>query len=75
MPQVENIKSPSSLAAAFLNQPPSCLEFHPAHPDYLVIGTYLLSEEKSQVSGEDLVKQTKSGSVQLWHLDASNSRL
>jgi diphthamide biosynthesis protein 7 len=76
MPQTEKVKSPSSLTTAFLNQPPSCLEFCPAHPDYVVIGTYLLSEERKTGSGEGaVVKQMKTGSLQLWQLDATNSQL
>ncbi|CRG88199.1 Isoleucine--tRNA ligase [Talaromyces islandicus] len=65
----ENIQSPSSLTTQILNQPPSCLEFCPDSPDYFIIGTYLLHEDKDD---ESAIKQTKTGSLQLWHLDAAN---
>lgn len=67
---------PQSLTAIFLDQPPSCLQFCPTAPDYLVIGTYLLSETKSQ--GEDgnvVVEQNKTGSLQLWKLDSIEHKL
>ncbi|KAI5286919.1 Superkiller protein 3 [Ascosphaera aggregata] len=68
----EAMQRPQSVQTYFLDQPPSCLEFCPTAPDYLVIGTYLLTEEKS--SADDVTRQFKTGSVQLWRLDtASNS--
>lgn len=81
----------SSLVTEYLDQPPSCLEFCPVDPNYFVVGTYLLQEtrestgEKESESGtkEDddeetapsSVKQTKTGSLQLWHLDVTASKL
>jgi diphthamide biosynthesis protein 7 len=67
-----------SLTTIFLDQPPSCLEFCPADPDYFVVGTYLLSEEKKQDDendGEVVVSQKKTGSLQLWELDVRSSTL
>lgn len=69
----DNIQSPSSLTTQILHQPPSCLEFCPDNPDYFIIGTYLLHEDKDHESAR--IKQTKTGSLQLWHLDAANHEL
>lgn len=69
----QNIQSPSSLATQILNQPPSCLEFCPDDPDYFIIGTYLLHEDKDDESAR--IKQIKTGSLQLWHLDAADHEL
>ncbi|OKL56853.1 hypothetical protein UA08_08003 [Talaromyces atroroseus] len=79
----EKPQSISSLITEFLDQPPSCLEFCPQDPDYFVIGTYLLHEEKpeQQQSGREnasstsTVKQTKTGTLQLWHLNATTPQL
>ncbi|CAL5866234.1 uncharacterized protein PFLUO_LOCUS441 [Penicillium psychrofluorescens] len=57
---------PQSATTVFLDQPPSCLQFCPACPDYFVIGAYLLTETKDE-NGD--IQQTKTGSLQLWHLD------
>jgi diphthine methyl ester acylhydrolase len=62
-----------SIATAFLDQPPSCLEFCPVDPSYFVVGTYLLSE--TQADGDGEVVQTKTGSLQLWRLDTVALRL
>ncbi|KAK2803217.1 hypothetical protein FQN50_007084 [Emmonsiellopsis sp. PD_5] len=61
------IQTPHSLSTVFLDQPPSCLEFCPAAPDYLVIGTYLLSQSTSEDSSSP--QQVKTGSIQLFKLD------
>jgi diphthamide biosynthesis protein 7 len=83
-------KTISSLVTKYLDQPPSCLEFCPVDPNYFVVGTYLLqetrepAEEKKSGTGEEddeegnaseTVKQTKTGSLQLWHLDVTTSKL
>jgi diphthamide biosynthesis protein 7 len=65
------VQQPKSTTTVFLDQPPSCLEFCPEIPDHFVVGTYLLSETKSE--GE--IQQTKTGSVQLWKLDPATSEL
>ncbi|EEA18997.1 hypothetical protein TMatcc_010460 [Talaromyces marneffei ATCC 18224] len=79
-------KNISSVETKYLDQPPSCLEFCPVDPNYFVVGTYLLqetresAEEKTSKAGDEdedegiasgSVKQTKTGSLQLWHLDAT----
>ncbi|PWY92673.1 hypothetical protein BO70DRAFT_384140 [Aspergillus heteromorphus CBS 117.55] len=63
---------PPSTTTVFLDQPPSCLQFHPTSPNHLVIGTYLLSEH-SDADGS--IQQTKTGSLQLWHLDPATHQL
>lgn len=63
---------PSSLFTAYLSQPPSCLQFLPSDPEYLVIGTYLLSEDKE---GDAVIAQKKTGSLQLWYLDIKQKTL
>ncbi|KAJ5357624.1 hypothetical protein N7541_004782 [Penicillium brevicompactum] len=60
------MQNPQSATTVFLDQPPSCLEFCPEAPNYFVVGTYLLSETKTD-QGE--IEQAKTGSLQLWHLD------
>ncbi|PGH23828.1 hypothetical protein AJ80_02076 [Polytolypa hystricis UAMH7299] len=62
-----------SLLTIFLKQPPSCLEFCPTAPNYLVIGTYLLQETKLEDS--ESPQQTKTGSVQLFQLDPKTPSL
>lgn len=69
MPSVQN---PQSATTVFLDQPPSCLEFCPEAPDYFVVGTYLLSEIKTD-QGE--IEQAKTGSLQLWKLDPVSKKL
>jgi diphthamide biosynthesis protein 7 len=67
-----NMQHPESATTVFLDQPPSCLEFCPEAPDYFIVGTYLLSETKSQ-DGE--IQQSKTGSLQLWKLDPVSKAL
>ncbi|PYH89175.1 hypothetical protein BO71DRAFT_423183 [Aspergillus ellipticus CBS 707.79] len=64
---------PSSATTVFLDQPPSCLQFHPSSPNHLVIGTYLLSEHSNAADGS--IQQTKTGSLQLWHLEPATHQL
>ncbi|KAH8693966.1 hypothetical protein BGW36DRAFT_300403 [Talaromyces proteolyticus] len=71
----ENIQSISSITTKFLDQPPSCLEFCPDDPDYFMIGTYLLEEDKEGINETATVKQTKTGSLQLWHLDITKNEI
>ncbi|KKK25024.1 hypothetical protein P175DRAFT_0466539 [Aspergillus ochraceoroseus IBT 24754] len=66
---------PSSTTTIFLDQPPSCLQFCPESPDHLVIGTYLLSETKGEEDESTSIQQTKTGSLQLWHLHPDTSAL
>lgn len=69
---MESIQTPQSVTTAFLDQPPSCLEFCPEAPDYFIVGTYLLSETKND-QGD--IKQSKTGSLQLWKLDPTSKVL
>ncbi|CAG8084810.1 unnamed protein product [Penicillium olsonii] len=66
------IQNPKSATTVFLDQPPSCLEFCPEAPDYFIVGTYLLSESKTD-QGE--IEQKKTGSLQLWKLDPVSKAL
>lgn len=66
------IQHPQSATTVFLDQPPSCLEFCPEAPDHFIVGTYLLSETKSE-DGE--IQQSKTGSLQLWKLDPTTKAL
>ncbi|KAL5337333.1 hypothetical protein BJX70DRAFT_389372 [Aspergillus crustosus] len=69
-------QTPTSRTTIYLDQPPSCLQFCPASPNNLVIGTYLLSENKSTDSdGLETIQQKKTGSLHLWHLDPENDSL
>ncbi|CAG8922163.1 unnamed protein product [Penicillium salamii] len=67
-----NIQNPQSATTVFLDQPPSCLEFCPEAPDYFIVGTYLLSETKTD---QDEIEQKKTGSLQLWKLDPVSKEL
>ncbi|KAL4926915.1 uncharacterized protein BDV17DRAFT_138413 [Aspergillus undulatus] len=67
---------PTSSTTIYLDQPPSCLQFCPASPNYFVIGTYLLSETKvTEEDGTESISQKKTGSLQLWHLDEDRDEL
>ncbi|KAE8336109.1 hypothetical protein BDV24DRAFT_178803 [Aspergillus arachidicola] len=66
-------QTPQSATTIYLDQPPSCLQTCPASPNHIVIGTYLLTETKDEAN--DTIKQTKTGSVQLWHLDPETHTL
>ena len=67
----------SSLFSTQLEKPPSCLEFCPLTSEYLVIGTYLLTEESSprqQQMDEDTedataAAQSRSGSLILMKIN------
>ncbi|CAI7577383.1 unnamed protein product [Penicillium glandicola] len=67
-----SIQHPQSATTVFLDQPPSCLEFCPEAPDHFIVGTYLLSEKKTE-DGE--IEQSKTGSLQLWKLDPVSKTL
>ncbi|KAF7628858.1 hypothetical protein AFCA_000912 [Aspergillus flavus] len=66
-------QTPQSATTIYLDQPPSCLQTCPASPNHIVIGTYLLTETKDEAN--DTVKQSKTGSVQLWRLDPETHTL
>ncbi|KAJ5520204.1 hypothetical protein N7463_000657 [Penicillium fimorum] len=67
-----SVQHPQSATTVFLDQPPSCLEFCPETPDHFIVGTYLLSENKTE-DGE--IEQSKTGSLQLWKLDPVSKEL
>ncbi|KAL3430460.1 hypothetical protein BDV09DRAFT_20606 [Aspergillus tetrazonus] len=70
------LQHPSSTTTIHLDQPPSCLQFCPASPNNFVVGTYLLSEAKTtDTDGSETIQQSKSGSLQLWHLDPETDAL
>ncbi|KMQ42451.1 hypothetical protein A7C99_0735 [Trichophyton rubrum] len=66
--------NPSSISTIFLDQPPSCLQFCPTAPDFLVIGTYLLTVDESDGNASS-PESTRSGSLQLFKLDTQAFRL
>ena len=64
-----------------LDSQPSCLEFSPHNPEYFVVGTYVLEENKkpefdrSETSGKgetSCTKQNRSGSLILFRLQEQN---
>ncbi|PYH41954.1 uncharacterized protein BP01DRAFT_347991 [Aspergillus saccharolyticus JOP 1030-1] len=69
-----SLQQPASNTTVFLDQPPSCLQFCPAVPDCCVIGTYLLAEQKDE-SNDTNIKQTKTGSLQLWRINPATNEL
>ncbi|KAL4988284.1 hypothetical protein BDW68DRAFT_196796 [Aspergillus falconensis] len=69
-------QKPSSTTTIHLDQPPSCLQFCPASPNNFVVGTYLLSETKTtDKDGSETIQQSKTGSLQLWHLEPETDAL
>lgn len=66
--------NPSSISTIFLDQPPSCLQFCPTAPDFLVVGTYLLTVDESDANASS-PESTRSGSLQLFKLDTQTYRL
>lgn len=75
----------SSRVSLTLDLPPSCLQFCPAHPEYLVIGTYNLQKEDTDdhhgTGGGDTVveeardklkkNQSRNGSLVVYKSDGS----
>lgn len=59
------LQTPQSATTIYLDQPPSCLQSCPSSPNHFLIGTYLLTETKDEAG---TIQQTKTGSLQLWHL-------
>ena len=72
MSMAAEIQCPQSITTVFLDEPPSCLQFCPASPNNFLVGTYLLTETRTE-AGE--IQQQKTGSVQLWRLDPDSSSL
>ncbi|KAI0517713.1 WD40-repeat-containing domain protein [Xylaria bambusicola] len=47
------VRTIASSRCLFLDLPPSCIEFCPAHPKYFVVGTYNLEKEEATAVRED----------------------
>lgn len=89
MSELTEAKNISSLVTEYLDQPPSCLEFCPKEPNHFVIGTYLLQEIKESPENREAedqddtldesasvsIRQTKTGSLQLWQVDVGIPKL
>lgn len=45
---MEELTPIASLQSLVLDLPPSCAEFCPAHPEYLVVGTYNLQKDDTE---------------------------
>lgn len=61
-----SIKSKTTLILDYL---PSCLEFWPLHPEYFVIGTYLLQSNPADDEQTSSTTQTRSGNLILFRLE------
>jgi len=48
-----------------LSRPPSCIEFVPNHPQYAVIGTYMLEQDDEATNLDEKKAQNRSGSIEL----------
>ncbi|KAL7790359.1 hypothetical protein V8C37DRAFT_185562 [Trichoderma ceciliae] len=72
----------TSLRSLILHLPPSCAEFCPAHPEYLVVGTYNLQKEDnaeaaSEAQGDDAPPvtakpQNRNGSLVVLRVEGDN---
>ncbi|OAA54485.1 WD40 repeat-like-containing domain protein [Niveomyces insectorum RCEF 264] len=51
-----------------LDLPPSCVEFCPAYPDHLLVGTYNLEEDEERAQGDSTRPQNRNGSVVVFRL-------
>jgi diphthamide biosynthesis protein 7 len=76
----------TSIDSQILDLPPSCTEFSPNHPQYLVIGTYYLEKQEAtgdrseELGNEEAVAeasavQQRNGSVILFRLENDKLRL
>lgn len=81
IPQEDVEEATISSISITLDSQPSCLEFSRHNPEYFVVGTYVLEENKkpesdeSETSGQDEVsrsKQNRSGSLMLFRLQGHN---
>lgn len=75
------IQSIHSVSTTILETPPSCLEFSPVTPEYLVVGTYYLERNESRAAGKDsesedeiaiAAKQNRSGSLVVFRLQGDS---
>ncbi|EEQ33262.1 conserved hypothetical protein [Microsporum canis CBS 113480] len=64
----------NSLSTIFIDQPPSCLQFCPTAPYFLVIGTYLLTIHESDANSLS-PESSRSGSLQLFRLNPQSYHL
>ncbi|EFR02877.1 hypothetical protein MGYG_05878 [Nannizzia gypsea CBS 118893] len=64
----------SSFSTIFLDQPPSCLQFCPTAPDFVIVGTYLLTVDESNAN-DSSPESSRSGSLQLFKLDTQSYHL
>ena len=80
--QVEDVEEATvSSISITLDSQPSCLEFSCHHPEYFVVGTYVLEEHQSSESDgskkleqdeNSRPKQNRSGSLMLFRLQGHN---
>lgn len=71
--RVYGMTSISPIKSLELPIPPSCVAFSQEHPDYFVVGTYLLEKdahgESSGDPAETIAPQQRSGSLILYRID------
>ena len=80
--QAEDVEEATvSSISVTLDSQPSCLEFSCHHPEYFVVGTYVLEERQSsepdgseelEQDGISRPKQNRSGSLMLFRLQRHN---
>lgn len=77
----ERIQSIHSITTTILDTPPSCLEFSPVAPEFLVVGTYYLERNESGAAGDHseneaersvASKQDRSGSLLIFRLQGDS---
>ncbi|KAL7803817.1 hypothetical protein V8C44DRAFT_343187 [Trichoderma aethiopicum] len=56
---MEELTPIASLQSLILDLPPSCAEFCPAHPEYLVVGTYNLQKDDGETAPETQEEEAK----------------
>lgn len=56
---MEELTPIASLQSLILDLPPSCAEFCPAHPEYLVVGTYNLQKDEGETASETQDEETE----------------
>lgn len=65
----------ASKVSLTLDLPPSCVQFCPAHPEYLIIGTYNLQRDESDnaevSSGGEKKSQSRNGSLVVYKTDGA----
>lgn len=65
----------ASKVSLILDLPPSCIQFCPAHPKYVVIGTYNLQrdeDESAPKETEDKKPQSRNGSLIVFKLNGES---